>query len=92
VNILVEMDRDGGLGQLIMQENWTELSRRVSFMVSPGVSFNLTVYNEDLEIVNTALVSSGSLEGRDVVSVQYIVAERTTFEFYIVRLRLAYMK
>ena len=92
VNVLMELDRDGELGQLIAQSNWTVLSERLSCLLPLGVSYNLTVYNENMQVVNNALVSGGSLVANKVVSVQYILAERTNFQFYVIRLQLAWMK
>jgi len=92
VNVLVELDRDGKLGQLIAQGNWTALSEWISTSLPLGISYNLTVYNEDMEIVNDALVSSGSVDGKSVVSVRYILAERTNCSFYVIKLQLAWMK
>jgi len=92
LNVLVELDKDGELGELIAQGNWTELSNRLSTLLPVGVSYNLTVYNEALELVNDSPVSSGSTDGKNVVCVQYILAERTDLNFYVVRLLLAWMK
>jgi len=92
VNVLVGLDRDGELGRLVAEGNWGTLSERLSTLLPVGVSFNLTVYNEDMETVNDSPVSSGDVSGRRVVSVQYVLAERTSFQFYVVRLQLAWMR
>jgi len=91
-NVLVQLDQEGDLGRLIAQRNWTELSSRLSVMLPLGVSYNLTVYNESLEILNDSSISSGDLNGRNVVSIQYLVVERADLDFYVVRLQLAWMK
>ena len=92
LNVLVQLDREGELGQLINQRNWTEISSRLSILLPLGVSYNLTVYNEELEILNNSSISSGDLEGRNVVSIQYLLVDRAEFNFYVVRLQLAWMK
>jgi len=92
LNVLVQLDQEGDLGRLIEQRNWTEISSRLSVMLPLGVSYNFTVYNESLEILNNSSISSGDLNGRNVVSIQYLVVERTDFNFYVVRLQLAWMK
>jgi len=92
LNVLVQLDRKGELGQLINQRNWTEISSRLSIMLPLGVSYNFTVYNESFEILNNFSISSGDLNGRNVVSIQYLIVERADFNFYVVRLQLAWMK
>jgi len=92
VNVLVGLDRDGELGRLVAEGDWRTLSERLFTLLPVGVSFNLTVYNEDMEIVNDPPVSSGDVSGSRVVSVQYVLAERTSFQFYVVRLQLAWMR
>lgn len=92
LNVLVQLDREGELGQLISQRNWTEISTRLSILLPVGISYNLTIYNEDLEVLNNSSISNGYLNGGDVVSVQYLLVDRDDFNFYIVRLQLAWMK
>ncbi len=92
LNVLTELDREGELGQLIAQNNWTEVSSCLSLLLPFGVSYNVTIYNENLEVVNSSPISDGSLEGKNVVSVQYLLVERTHLNFYVVRLQLAYIK
>ena len=92
LNALIELDREGDLGQLIEQRNWTEISSRLSILLPLGVSYNFTVYDEELGILNDSSISSGNLNGRNVVSIQYLLVDRTNFNFYVVRLQLAWMK
>jgi len=92
LNVLVQLDREGELGRLITQRNWTEISSKLSVMLPLGVSYNFTVYNENLEILNNSSISSGDLNGRNVVSIQYLLVDKADFNFYVVRLQLAWMK
>ena len=92
LNVLIQLDREGELGWLVAERNWTALSEHLSMLLPLGVSYNLTVYNEDLLQVNDSFVSVGSVDGRNVVSVQYILAERTSFSFYVIQLQLSWMK
>jgi len=92
LNVLIQLDREGDLGQLITQRNWTEISSRLSTLLPLGVSYNFSVYNENLEILNNSSISSGNLNGRNVVSIQYLLVDRNSFNFYVVRLQLAWMK
>lgn len=92
LNVLMELDREGFLGEIIVQGNWTELSNCLSLLLPLGVSYNVTVYDEDLDVVNSVSISDGSLNGKTVVSVQYLLVDRTNLDFYIIRLQLAYIK
>jgi len=92
LNALIELDREGDLGQLIEQKNWTEISSRLLILLPLGVSYNFTVYDEELGILNDSSISSGNLNGINVVSIQYLLVDRTNFNFYVVRLQLAWMK
>jgi len=92
MNILLELDREGFLGEMIIQGNWTEFSSCLSLLLPLGVSYNVIIYDEDLEVVNSVLISSGILDGKTVVSVQYLLVDRTNLDFYIIRLQLAYIK
>ena len=92
MNVLIQLSQDGELGKLIRQRNWTEISSRLSIMLPLGVSYNFSVYNENLEIINGSAVSNGDLNGRSVISIQYLLVERTQFTFYVVRLQLAWVK
>ena len=92
LNVLMELEREGDLGKLINQRNWTEISSRLSILLPLGVSYNLTVYDGEMNIINNSSISSGDLNGRNIVSVQYLLIDRTSFNLYIVRLQLAWMK
>ncbi len=92
MNVLIQLSQDGELGKLIRQRNWTEISSRLSIMLPLGVSYNFSVYNENLEIINGSAISNGDLNGRSVISIQYLLVERTQFAFYVVRLQLAWVK
>ncbi len=92
MNALIEIDREGELGHLIAQRNWTELSKQLSALLPMGVSFNLTVYDEGMEIVNESSIASGDVAGKNIVAVEYVLVERTRCSFYVVRLQVGYMK
>ncbi|RJS83429.1 hypothetical protein CW706_05955 [Candidatus Bathyarchaeota archaeon] len=92
LNTLTHLDKNGDLGRLIGERNWTEIASRLSIMLPLGVSFNLTVYDEESNMLNDRPISSGMTDSRYIVSIQYILVDRSTFHFYIVKLQLAWMK
>ena len=92
MNALMHLDQDGDLGRLISQRNWTEISSRLSILLPIGISYNLTVYDEESNILNDSPILSGDLNAKSVVSIQYVVVDRESLNLYIVRLQLAWVK
>lgn len=92
--VLIKLDENGTLGELIEDANWTALEQSVEILLPFGVFFNLTVYNEQTQIVNTCGISNtnlSSLQGRETFSVRYLCATRSSeVHFYTVRLQLAW--
>lgn len=87
---LVSMDNDGGLGRLIDEGNWTTLTDTLNTLLPVGVSYNLTVYNENLQPINTVSISNGIISDSNVVSVQYPCASSSPqSSCYLLRLQLA---
>ena len=92
MNALMHLDQDGYLGILISQRDWTEISSRLSILLPIGISYNLTVYDEESNILNDSPILSGDLNAKGVVSIQYVVVDRESLNLYIVRLQLAWVK
>jgi hypothetical protein len=88
---LIKLDTDGTLGNLILQRDWTGLKTALDIHLPVGVSFNLTVFDEEGNAVNTEVVQNSNLLGQEVVSVNYICATRSpAVEFFAIRLLLAW--
>jgi len=87
---LTELDSDGSLGNCIASGNWSALSDALNAVLPTGLSFNMTVYDEQSQQVNTEVITNGGFGGQDVAFVEYACANRgPVFHCYIVRLRLA---
>jgi hypothetical protein len=88
---LVKLDTNGTLGSLILQSNWASIRTALNILLPMGVSFNLTVYDEAGDAVNSEAVQNSNLLGRDAVSVHYVCATRSqAVEFFVIRLQLAW--
>jgi hypothetical protein len=70
---LVGIDRNGTLGRLVGSESWQDLEELLRVALPSGVSFNVTVYDEQGAVVNDCYISNGGLLGRTVESVDYLV-------------------
>ena len=90
---LMKLDANGTLGSLIAQENWTAMKTSLDILLPIGVSFNLTVYDENLSPINSQSIQNSNLLGREAVSVQYICATQTmNTQFFVLRLQLAWTR
>lgn len=88
---LIKLDTNGTLGSLILQGNWADIRIALNTVLPSGISFNLTVYDEAGNPVNSEAVQNSNLLGRDAVSVQHLCATRSqAVEFFVVRLQLAW--
>ena len=85
---LVSMDVDGQLGRLVEDGNWTVLADALAIQLPVGVSYNLTVYDENLQPINNVSISNSVAPNQNVVSVQYPCASLSG-KCYLLRLELA---
>jgi len=90
LHALMELDSDGSLGKYIDEGDWIALRDVVNIILPAGVCFNLTVYNEEMQQVNTAVISNGAFSSQEIAFVEYICASKSpVFHCYIIHLHLA---
>jgi len=88
---LIKLDTNGTLGDLIVQRSWAVMKTALDTLLPLGVSFNLTVFDESGNAVNSEAIQNSNLLGREVVSVQYVCATRSqVVDFFAIRLQLAW--
>ncbi len=89
VRALASLDHDGILGRLIEDGNFTDLRDSLILLLPSAVSFNLTVYDENMNQVNTEIIANGGLGNQQVSFAQYVCASpEPTFHVYFVHLWL----
>lgn len=89
MQVLVQLDSNGKLGEIITAKNWTQLSNALRLLLPTGVAYNLTVYDENMQLLNDKPISNGNLLG-NVVSINYLCAAQVqSFGVYEVHLQLA---
>ncbi len=89
MQVLVRLDGYGTLGRLVDSGNWDDVELVLRMALPTGVSFNLTVLDEQGGMVNTRVVSNGGLLGRKIESVEYLLAvESGDCPLYRLRLQL----
>jgi len=91
--VLLKLDTNGTLGNLIAQRDWTTIKQALDVVLPLGVSFNLTIFNEEMQPVNSQLIQNSNVLGRESVSVQYVCAsQNTNVELWVLRLQLAWAR
>jgi len=71
---LVAVDGNGTIGRLVDSGRWQDLEELLRVALPSGVSFNVTVYDEQGAVVNDCHISNGGLLGWTVMSVDYLLA------------------
>ena len=90
---LLQLDSDGSLSAFIEAGNWAELRDALSLLLPTGVSFNLTVYNAEMQQINNEIVSNGGFSSQEIIFVEYLCVSRSpAFHYYIIHLHLAVAK
>jgi hypothetical protein len=90
---LIKLDSDGSLGDYIDSGNWSGLRETLNLLLPEGISFNLTVYDEEMRQINTEAVTNGNLNSQEVTSVKYVcVSQNPNFKYYVIYLHLAVVK
>lgn len=92
MQVLMELDNNGTLGNFIDKSNWTAVRESLEILLPIGVSYNVTVYNDAMSQINDSTISNG-LKGQKIVSVEYLCASQSSEVcFYLVRLQLALVR
>ncbi len=87
---LVKLDSYGSLGKYIEDGDWAALRDALNLVLPTGIAFNLTVYNGQMQQVNTDVISNGGFSSQDITFVEYVCASQgSNFHCYIIHLYLA---
>ena len=90
MNSLLSIDHEGELGRLIDEEDWDSITDALKILLPASVTYNLSVYDRQMLLVNNVSISNGLLSNQDVISVQYPCASSNAkATLYLLRLRLA---
>jgi len=91
-NVLLSLDSNGHLATLIDNQNWTALKDCLESALPLTVWFNLTVFNQTMNIINPPnfpICNAGAVSDK-IVSVDYVCAsQNSTYAIYILRLQLS---
>jgi len=89
-NVLLSLDSNGHLATLVANQNWAELKDCLESALPLTVWFNLTVFNQNMNIINPFPISNAGAVSDKIVSVDYVCASpSSTYTIYILRLQLS---
>lgn len=87
---LVKLSSDGSLGEYIEDGDWAALRDALNLVLPAGIAFNLTVYNGQMQQINTDIISNGGFSSQDITFVEYVCASQgSNFHCYIIHLYMA---
>lgn len=90
LQILISIDNAGQLGRLIDAKSWATLADILSIALPRGISYNLTIYDQNMNPINDTIISNGLISDHDIISVQYPCASTNPQgNNYLLRLQLA---
>jgi hypothetical protein len=91
LQVLLSLDNNGTLGRLIEDENWSALRQTMDLTLPQGVLYNMTIYDENMQKINTQEIANSMQLGQEAVIAQYLcVTQSPTVRFYTVRVLLGW--
>jgi hypothetical protein len=89
-NILLSLDSNGYLATLVNSQNWAALRDCLESSLPLTVWFNLTVFNQNMNSLNSFPICNAGTASAKIVSVDYVCAsQNSTYSIYILRLQLS---
>lgn len=89
-NVLLTLDSNGQLASLVDNHDWAALGNSVESALPLTTWFNLTVYDQDQNVLNELLISNGGAVSDKIVSFDYVcVSQNSTYAVYVLQLQLA---
>lgn len=89
-NVLLTLNSNGHLATLIDNQNWIALKDCLESALPLTVWFNLTVFNQTMNIINPFPICNAGAVSDKIVSVDYVCAsQNSTYAIYILRLQLS---
>jgi hypothetical protein len=86
---LMKLDQDGRLGMYITDGDFTALREALDLILPAGICFNLTVYDEQMQRLNTDVITNGGFNSQEVAFVEYICASQSaTLRCYVIHVNL----
>ena len=89
-NVLLSLDSNGHLATLVENQNWAALKDCVESALPLTMWFNLTVFDQNMHVINPYPICNAGAVSDKIVSVDYVCASpNSTYTLYILRLQLS---
>ena len=89
-NVLLTLDSNGHLGSLLDNREWASLEASLETALPLTMWFNLTVYDRNMNSLNSYPITNGGEVNNKIVSLDYICAsQNSSYAIYILRLQLS---
>jgi len=89
-NALLSMDSNGHLATLIENGNWSLLKACIASALPMTAWYNLTVFDQDMNIINNSPICNAGTVSDKIVSVDYVcVSQNAAYAVYVLRLQLS---
>lgn len=90
MQMLYSLNRDGTLARLIDAQDWSELSIALDSSIPLGVTYNLTIYDGNWQVLNNVPVTNGRIQQSTTTSIQFPCASYgSQGGFYLLNLQMA---
>ena len=91
-NVLLSLNSNGHLATLVDNRDWTDLRSSIESALPLTVWFNLTVYDENMRVLNGFPICNGGSVSNSIVSIDYVCASQSSmYTMYILRLQLSHV-
>jgi hypothetical protein len=89
-NVLLILDTNGYLATLVNNQNWAAIKDCLQSALPLTIWFNLTVFNQNMNSLNSFPICNAGTASAKIVSVDYVCAsQNSTYAIYILRLQLS---
>jgi hypothetical protein len=89
-NVLLSLDSKGHLAALIDAHNWGALKDCLESSLPLTTWFNLTIFDQNMNVINPFPICNAGLVSDKIVSVDYVCASQNgTYAIYILQLQLS---
>ena len=89
-NTLLSLDSNGQLANLVANGNWAALTDLVESALPLTVWFNLTVFDDSMNVLNCYPICNSGAVSNNIVSLDYVCASpNSTYNIYILQLQLS---
>jgi len=89
-NVLLGLNDNGHLAKLIDDRDWSDLKGSLESALPLTVWFNLTVLDQNMNVLNPFPISNAGTVSAKIVSTDYVCASQSSdYSVYILRLQLS---